>query len=344
MGKISWRKYELKFTEPRGTSRGWFKVKPSWFLLEQDDRYKYTIIGECGLLPGLSCDDKPGYENILDYVVDSLNSGKEIPDLSEWPSVEFGLEMFLAHRDSKDLAKVYPSNFSHGKDIQINGLIWMGPKESMLSQIRTKLESGFRCIKLKIGAINFDDEIYLLESIRKEFGPDQITLRVDANGAFSPEDAPEKLKRLADLQLHSIEQPIASKQWEEMAGLCRTSPLPIALDEELIGLHSYQAKKELIDSIKPQAIVLKPSLLGGFRRTQEWIELAENNGIEWWITSALESDIGLNAIAQFTSSFENDLPQGLGTGALYTNNFQSPLEVRSEYLHYNADKSWKLPF
>ncbi len=344
MQKISWRKYELKFTEPRGTSRGWFKVKPSWYLLGRDETSQSTLIGECGLLPGLSIDDKPEYERILSRVVESLNDEGEMPDLTDWPSIEFGLEMFLAHRDSKNLAQIYPGSFSKGKDIQINGLIWMGPKENMLSQIRNKLDSGFRCIKLKIGAINFDDELYLLKSIRKEFGPDQVTLRVDANGAFSPEDAPDKLKRLADLQLHSIEQPIASKQWEKMAELCRTSPLPIALDEELIGVNSYESKKELIDAIKPQAVVLKPSLLGGFKRTNEWIELAQSADMEWWITSALESDIGLNAIAQFTSSFNPSLPQGLGTGALYTNNFQSPLEVRGEYLHYNSERAWKIPF
>jgi len=344
MQKISWQKYELKFTEPRGTSRGWFKVKPSWYLFSRDETTQNTLIGECGLLPGLSIDDKPEYETILNRVVESLNQEAEMPDLTDWPSIEFGLEMFLAHRDSKNLAEIYPGSFSKGKDIQINGLIWMGPKENMLSQIRAKLDSGFRCIKLKIGAINFEDELYLLKSIRKEFGPEQITLRVDANGAFSPEDAPDKLKRLADLQLHSIEQPIASKQWEEMAELCRISPLPIALDEELIGVHSYESKKELIDALKPQAVVLKPSLLGGFRRTREWIELAESADVEWWITSALESDIGLNAIAQFTSSFDPILPQGLGTGALYTNNFQSPLEVQGEYLHYNAKGTWEIPF
>jgi o-succinylbenzoate synthase len=344
MFRVSWQKYELNFTEPRETSRGWFNVKPSWYLLGRDETTDHPIIGECGLLPGLSFDDKPAYESTLNELVNSLNAQEELPDLRDWPSIEFGLEMFLAHKESKSLAEIYPGNFSKGKDIQINGLIWMGPKENMLSQIRAKLESGFRCIKLKIGAINFDDELYLLESIRKEFGPEQVTLRVDANGAFSPDDALEKLKRLADLQLHSIEQPIASRQWKEMAELCRISPLPIALDEELIGVHSFQSKKELIDSIKPQAIVLKPSLLGGFRRTNEWIELAENKGIEWWITSALESDIGLNAIAQFTSSFENELPQGLGTGSLYTNNFQSPLEVRGEYLHYNPANPWKIPF
>lgn len=343
MQKIEWKKYELKFTEPRGTSRGWFTVKPSWYILSHNETTGKTIIGECGLLPGLSIDDKPEYETVLSRVIESLNKKENIPNLIDWPSIEFGLEMFLAHKDSKNLAEIYPGSFTRGRDIQINGLIWMGAKENMLSQIRAKLQSGFRCIKLKIGAINFDDELYLLKSIRKEFGPDEITLRVDANGAFSPQDAPEKLKRLADLELHSIEQPIKSKQWEIMAELCHTSPLPIALDEELIGVHPYQSKKDLLEMIKPQAIVLKPSLLGGFRRTNEWIELADSMGMEWWITSALESDIALNAIAQFTSSFEPVLPQGLGTGALYTNNISSPLEVRGEFLHYNSSKNWILP-
>jgi len=344
MQKIHWQKYELKFTEPRGTSRGWFKVKPSWYIVSKEKEAGRTTIGECGLLPGLSIDDKPEYESVLNDVVKSLNEKGKMPDLAEWPSIAFGVEMFMANKNSKNLDNIYPGSFTRGKDIQINGLIWMGSKENMLSQIRSKLDAGFSCIKLKIGAINFDDEIYLLQSIRKEFGPNEITLRVDANGAFSPEGALEKLKILSDLELHSIEQPIQSNQWEKMTELCRLSPLPIALDEELIGVHPYPSKKELLKTIRPQAIVLKPSLLGGFTRTKEWIDLTEDLGMEWWITSALESDIGLNAIAQFTSSFDVKLPQGLGTGSLYTNNIQSPLEVKGEYLHYSEDMPWKIPF
>lgn len=344
MQKVSWKKYELKFTEPRGTSRGWFRVKPSWFILENNENSDTKILGECGLLPGLSIDDKPEYESILDGVVSSLNGEREMPDLTEWPSIEFGLEMFQAHRKTKDLANIYEGSFTQGRDIQINGLIWMGSKENMLSQIKSKIDAGFSCIKLKIGAIDFDDELYLLRSIRKEFGSNEITLRVDANGAFSPQNALEKLKRLAELEIHSIEQPIKPNQRENLAELCAVTPLPIALDEELIGVHKPDSKKNLLNEIKPQAIVLKPSLLGGFRRTAEWIELAKTLNVEWWVTSALESDIGLNAIAQFTSSFDPTLPQGLGTGSLYTNNFQSPLEVKGEYLHYNHNRNWEIPF
>jgi len=344
MQKIRWQKYDLRFTEPRGTSRGWFNVKPSWFILAEDETSKKTIIGECGLLPGLSIDDKPQYEAILNQVIDGLNQESQMPDLSEWPSIAFGLEMFQSHMESKDLAKIYPGDFSKGKDIQINGLIWMGEKEKMLSQIKSKLDAGFSCIKLKIGAINFEDELFLLQSIRKEFGPEDIVLRVDANGAFSPENAHEKLNKLAEFDLHSIEQPIKPRQWKEMAELCESTPVSIALDEELIGIHDLNSKKELLEKIKPQGIVLKPSLLGGFKQTKEWIDLAEKLKMEWWVTSALESDIGLNAIAQFTSSFNINLPQGLGTGSLYANNIQSPVEVKGEFLHYNSEKPWKIPF
>jgi L-alanine-DL-glutamate epimerase-like enolase superfamily enzyme len=216
----------------------------------------------------------------------------------------------------------------------------MGEKQFMKDQIKEKLKMGFSCIKMKIGAIDFDAEIDLLKSIRKEFSAQEIELRVDANGAFSPKDALEKLKRLSALEIHSIEQPIKQGQIQEMAKLCSKTPLPIALDEELIGVFSSEEKKKIITEINPQYIILKPSLIGGFAGSKEWIKFAEENNSGWWITSALESNIGLNAIAQFTYTLQNNLPQGLGTGGLFTNNFTSPLEVENGTLQYNSGLNW----
>jgi L-alanine-DL-glutamate epimerase-like enolase superfamily enzyme len=236
---------------------------------------------------------------------------------------------------------LFPSEFTKGThSIPINGLVWMGDQQFMKKQIQEKLKSGFSCIKMKIGAIDFDAEVALLKAIRSEFSYKEIELRVDANGAFNPQDALEKLKILSDLSLHSIEQPIQQGQLEEMASLCEKTPLAIALDEELIGVFARAEKKKLIQMIKPQFIILKPSLVGGFGGSKEWIQIVESEQIKWWITSALESNIGLNAIAQFTHTLKNELPQGLGTGNLFSNNFESPLEVEKGRLHYNNSKNW----
>ena len=216
----------------------------------------------------------------------------------------------------------------------------MGDFNRMLAQIEKKMEAGFRCIKLKIGAINFEEELALLQHIRSHYSFKEIELRVDANGAFSPTDAMEKLKRLSELDLHSIEQPIRAGQWEAMARLCEETPLPIALDEELIGITDSTEKLALLETISPQYIVLKPSLIGGFSGAEEWIEFARNCRVGWWITSALESNVGLNAIAQWTATLPINMPQGLGTGALYTNNIPSPLEQIGDELRYNPDKTW----
>ena len=239
---------------------------------------------------------------------------------------------------------LFPSGFSSGLNtIPINGLIWMGNEAFMKKQIQEKIEAGFRCIKMKIGAIDFEAELNLLKSIRKEFSEVDIELRVDANGAFNPSEALEKLKRLSDFKLHSIEQPIKQGQIEEMAVLCKKTPLPIALDEELIGVFSMTDKQNLLETIKPQFIILKPTLVGGFKGSEEWIEQANSLNIGWWITSALESNIGLNAIAQWTYTLNSKLPQGLGTGSLYTNNFDSPLTIQNGALQYDVAKSWNVP-
>jgi L-alanine-DL-glutamate epimerase-like enolase superfamily enzyme len=252
-----------------------------------------------------------------------------------------GLEIAFKSLAAPDPFQIYPSAFTKGEaSIAINGLIWMGDKAFMSKQITTKLNEGFGCIKMKIGAINFDTELALLKSIRKEFSASEIEIRVDANGAFNPKNALEKLKRLSDLELHSIEQPIAVKQWDQMAYLCEKSPLDIALDEELIGVFTNQSKQALLQHIKPKYIILKPSFIGGFKGSDSWIELSQTNNIQWWITSALESNVGLNAISQYTFTKNSTLPQGLGTGSLYTNNIASALQITKGTLCYNPTKKW----
>ncbi|WP_203296619.1 o-succinylbenzoate synthase [Luteirhabdus pelagi] len=343
MVTATYQKYILQFKRPSGTSRGVMKTKETWFLfLKDDDRFG---IGECGILRGLSADDHPGYEAKLKWVCENIALGeaKLFEALVEWPSIQIGVEMAFRSLTSAEPFELYPSAFTNGTEaIPINGLIWMGDKMFMREQIAEKLKHGFTCIKMKIGAIDFETELSLLQSIRKEFSANEIELRVDANGAFSPQNALEKLKRLAALELHSIEQPIKQGQWQEMAKLCEETPLPIALDEELIGLFTSKEKKKCLETIKPQYIILKPSLVGGFKRSDEWIGMAASNSIGWWITSALESNIGLNAIAQYTFTKNSTLPQGLGTGSLFTNNIDSPLKVRNGSLHYDTHGSWNI--
>ena len=341
--KAIYNKFILNFRQPGGTSRGVLHYKETYFL-------KLTGptgigIGECALFKGLSIDDVPNYKQKLQWVCENINSDKEylFSELLEFPSIAFGLEQAFISLKSENRFELFPSDFTKGKEeIPINGLIWMGSKTFMQDQIKEKLSNGFSTIKLKIGAIDFTTELDLIKSIRKEFSADKIELRVDANGAFNPGEALEKLKVLSDYDLHSIEQPIRSGQWEEMAKLCATSPLPIALDEELINVIKGLDKEKLINSIQPQYIILKPSLIGGYKATDAWIELAEKSNIGWWITSALESNIGLNAIAQYTFKQKPQIPQGLGTGGLFTNNIESPLMVENGSLYYlnNNDHNW----
>lgn len=324
----------LHFKQPAGTSRGVYTTRRVWYLhLTSDSQPGREGIGECAPLPNLSCDDLPHYEQLLSSLCqEAAQSGIDYERLRPYPSILFGLETAFRHFE-RGTASLWDTPFSRGEQgIPINGLIWMGSYTQMLSQIEAKMQAGFRCIKLKIGAINFEEELSLLKMIRRHFSAKEIELRVDANGAFSPAEALEKLKRLSELDLHSIEQPIRAGQWDSMARLSQLSPLPIALDEELIGVHSTSRKKELLETIHPQYIILKPSLHGGLRRSQEWIAAASQLGIGWWITSALESNIGLNAIAQWCATLHNPLPQGLGTGALFTDNIPMPLEVRGDEL------------
>ncbi|MDO7171293.1 o-succinylbenzoate synthase [Mariniflexile sp. AS56] len=342
MIKASYKKYILNFKQASGTSRGVLKTKETWFLILNSEEKKG--IGECGIFRGLSVDDRPDYEEKLQWVCENIHLGLAglLLELIEFPSIQFGLETAFKSLESRDPFEIYPSKFTNNEDaIPINGLIWMGSEAFMKQQIESKINDGFNCIKMKIGAIDFQTEIKLLKSIRKEFTSRDIELRVDANGAFSTSEALEKLKTLSDLDIHSIEQPIKQGQVEAMTTLCAQTPLPIALDEELIGVFSVTEKQKLLQTIKPQYIILKPSLVGGFQGSDTWIEIAEENKIGWWITSALESNVGLNAIAQYTYTKQSKLPQGLGTGGLFTNNFDCPLQVKNGTLQYVNKTNWK---
>ncbi len=356
--KITYQPHTLVFKKEAGTSRGVMTERRSWFVkITDEEQPGVEGYGECAPLPGLSVDDRPDFEqqlesicalfNELDLEVFPFNLSiileQVIPEC--FPSIRFGIETALLDYMNGGERVIYKNDFSAGKKgILMNGLIWMGSYEDMLAQVEVKLAQGFSTLKMKVGAIDFEQELRILDSIRKRFSPEEITLRVDANGAFSPEDVQDKLRRLAAFGLHSIEQPVKAGQLELMAEVCASSPVPVALDEELIGIFDYREKFALLKKIQPPFIILKPGLLGGFQHTKEWIEIANRLNIGWWITSALESNIGLNAIAQFTASFNNELPQGLGTGQLYHNNLESPLRIDNGHLYYNSAASWELPF
>ncbi|MBO6201141.1 MAG: o-succinylbenzoate synthase [Chryseobacterium sp.] len=333
MKTATFNQYILNFKQPSGTSRGILNTKETYFIEITEDNKKG--IGECAIFRGLSFDDDDDYEAALEWACRNINlSFEELQEeLINHPSIIFGIEQALANLDQeKDV--YFPSDFTNGKDsIKINGLIWMGNADFMQSQIEEKLKDHFTCIKLKIG-VNWESEKEVIKSIRNQFPKDQIELRVDANGAFSPEQAKLVLEELAELEIHSIEQPIQAGNWKAMAELCKNTPTPIALDEELIGVLNIESKKDLLTETKPQYIILKPSLIGGFSGSDEWIDLAEKNNIDWWITSALESNIGLNAIAQYTYLKKNPMPQGLGTGGLFTNNFPTPLILKNDHLFF----------
>ena len=331
----------LHFKQPAGTSRGVYNTRKVWYIeISSMENPSIKGIGECAPLPNLSCDDVPQYEEVLQQACSRVAREGNIPteSLRNYPSILFGLETALRHYETGSLA-LWDTPFSRGEaGIPINGLIWMGNFEEMYRQIEAKMEAGYRCIKLKIGAIDFDAELTLLKHIRSRFSVKDIELRVDANGAFSPAEAMHKLDALSKLDLHSIEQPIRAGQWEEMARLTARTPLPIALDEELIGHNIPEIKQELLSAIRPQYIILKPSLHGGSCGSNEWIAEAEKQNIGWWVTSALESNIGLNAIAQWCATLHNALPQGLGTGQLFTDNIDLPLEIRKDCLWFCAEK------
>lgn len=330
--------YTLQFKQPAGTSRGVYTEHKVWYVVfrNNDNEFHYGI-GECAPLHDLSCDYNPDYEETLASFCKTVEEQQQLDTelFRDYPSILFGLETAMRHYQQQKW-QLWDNPFAGGKEgININGLIWMGDYSAMLKQIESKLKQGFHCIKLKIGAIDFEQELELLRFIRQHYTAEEVILRVDANGNFDNRDALTKLHQLAELSIHSIEQPIKAGQWQEMAKLCASTPLPVALDEELIGINNPDMKRELLETINPQYIILKPSLHGGISGSTEWIELAAGMNIPWWITSALESNIGLNSIAQWCATFNNPLPQGLGTGMLYTNNVPMPLTIQGDKLWFN---------
>lgn len=341
--RATYTKYTLNFKRPGGTSRGVLTQKETFLLIIADDHS--CGVGECAVFRGLSSDDRPDYEAKLKAVCKRIALGKDLllEELADWPSIEFGLEQAFRSLKADSPMSLFDTPFLEGAPIPINGLIWMGDLDYMKEQVADRLREGYRCLKFKIGALEFNRELEMLEQLRQEFPRDTLEIRVDANGGFDPGDALIKLKALSRLDIHSIEQPIASGQWKEMARLCRESPLPVALDEELIGIFELERKIDLIRTIAPQYIILKPSLIGGFAASESWIDLAREQGIGWWVTSALESNIGLNAIAQWTATLGVQMPQGLGTGSLFTNNFESPLYTDKGQLRYRAGAPWNIP-
>ncbi len=343
----------FNFKFDAGTSRGVLKQKQSWFILIWDVKNPQQIgIGECGPLPGLS----PEYGQDIEKLLVQYGSG--IEDLSfesinehianipaQFPGIKFAIETALLDLKAGGKQVLFTSPFTEQKaPIKINGLVWMGEQKFMWSQIEMLVDKGFKSIKMKIGAMDFEAELEFIDKFRQQYPSSEYELRLDANGAFEADVALEKLYALSQFEIHSIEQPIRQGQIHEMAHICAESPIPIALDEELIGKSSLEEKQGLIERVKPEYLVLKPTLVGGLKSTKEWIELAESNNIKWWLTSMLESNIGLNAIAQFVATLNPSLPQGLGTGQLYHNNIPSPLYLDGPYMKYGMHSDWKIPF
>lgn len=341
MIKADWERYTLRFRERAITSRDSMTEKTTWFVrLKSELIPGGKAVGEAAMFKGLSAEDSPRFEEILDAACRGASACASIDEMMESlpavSSVRFGFESALLRCGIWPTSGKEATWLSGEKGIRINGLVWMGDKSTMKRRIREKLDSGFHCVKLKIGGIRFEDELDLLAEIRKEFSPSDIELRLDANGGFTPGNALDRLDRLSRFHIHSLEQPIKPRQWEEMSRLCHLSPIDLALDEELIGFHTRREKTALLEAIRPRYIILKPSLCGGFREADEWISLAQEREIGWWGTSALESNIGLEALGRWTASHAPAMPQGLGTGNLYTNNIPSPLTMRGERL-------WHIP-
>ncbi len=340
--RLAYAYHVLNFKEPSGTSRGILFEKPTFFIKIWDESNPDIFgIGEAAVFPGLSPEANESFGSKMLETLANVALGLPT-DLSGYSSIQFGLEQAILDFSNGGHRLYFPSVFTCGEScITINGLIWMGDYETMLHRIESKLKDGFKCLKLKIGGIGFEEELSLLRVIRERFNPEELELRLDANGAFSPDNAIERLDRLSEYTIHSIEQPIKAGQIEEMARICRISPIPVALDEELIGVANTELRVRLLEDIHPSYIILKPALCGGFSGANEWIEMAKARNIGWWITSALESNIGLNALAQWVGSLGVEMPQGLGTGALYTNNLPSPLVLTGDKLKY--DKGFIMP-
>jgi|TARA_B110001450_G_scaffold248399_1_gene264549 O-succinylbenzoate synthase len=340
--KATYKRRNFLFKIPGGTSRGVLHSKDSWFLTLTDDLK--TGLGECSIIEGLSIDDLSGFESKLEWLCLNINKHPSylFVELSNYPSIVFGLEMALRSLNSLKENVLFSSDFTEGKDsIPINGLVWMGEIDFMKKQVESNISKGYNCIKLKIGALDFDKEFALLKSIRDKYDHSELEIRLDANGAYSYKDSMSILNKLSKLSIHSIEQPIKAGQIKYISELCLKSPIPIALDEELIGVSGLENKIQLLDKIKPQYIILKPSLLGGFKASEEWIKVIPKN-TKYWVTSALESNVGLSAISQWAYTLNNSLPQGLGTGSLFSNNFASPLSIKNAKLHFNKNNNWNI--
>lgn len=342
--RAAYAPYRLVFKSPATTSRDTLTERLTYYIKVWDEEKPECFgIGECAIFRGLSAEDWDDYENIVAQICRSINKGEPY-DISRLSSVRFGLETALADLKNGGNRTPFPSAWSSGETpVKINGLVWMGSVEQMIARADEKIAAGFDCIKFKVGGVDFNDEFRMIERVRRQYSPEQLEIRLDANGAFSLDNVMERLHRLSLLDIHSIEQPIRQHQREAMAQVCKDSPIPIALDEELIGVTSTVEKLRLLKEVRPAYIILKPSLCGGFSEADDWIACAESNGIGWWATSALESDIGLNAIAQWTAAKNPSMPQGLGTGALYVNNFTSPLRLNSDRLSYEATGKWVFP-
>jgi O-succinylbenzoate synthase len=343
-----YRKKLLSFVRPAGTSRGVLTRKPTWYIFLADEGVPDAEgIGECPIVPGLSRETEEMVDRKIQEVCRIINCKGMIDpsDLDGYPSLAFGIETAMIDLKTGGKKILFPSSFTEGKSfIHINGLIWMGSMDYLLRQVEEKLDQGFGCLKFKIGSIHAEEELQLLKSVRDRFTARELELRVDANGAFSFDAALEIMKKLADLEVHSIEQPIKAGQWEEMARLCMHGPVPVALDEELLGKQDPEEKQLLVNRIHPQFLVLKPGLLGGFQQALEYINLAKKENTGWWITSALESNIGLNAIAQWTSIYGGSKAQGLGTGKLYRKNVSCPLSLKGDKLFFRPGENWNLSF
>lgn len=335
--------HTLTFKFEARTSRGSMNDRKVWYLIIEEDGF--IGIGEAAPILGLSEDDMSKWDAKLQWLTDHINDDeKKIKSaLKKFPALYFGYEMAVTSLGCDYPMMLYPSVYTSGRaGIPINGLVWMNEADHMQAQIDHLIEEGFTILKMKVGGIEWNEEIKLIKELRKKFDSTEIQLRLDANGAWTPKEAREKLNRLSEFEIHSIEQPIKPGQWEEMASICAESPIPIALDEELIGITELKKKKDLINSITPDYLIIKPTLLGGFKASEEWIKLAKSNGIDWWVTSSLESNVGLNAISQWVVTQLPNMPQGLGTGGLFENNIPSPLQVRKGKLIIDNKLSWDL--
>ena len=342
--KYSYTKYPLQFAFDARTSRGPIQTHVAYLITITDGNKRG--IGEASPLVGLSIDAVPSFEKQLQFFLNELASGKQFTDLDlkMWPAIQFGLETAIADFDNGGHQLFEPNDWVHGTPIPINGLVWMQQADQMLTQAITKVQQGYTHIKFKVGALHFEEECNLLNEFRKLYSASEVQIRLDANGAFSKNEALEKIQELSQFHIHSIEQPIPNGNWDAMAALIQESPIPIALDEELIGIDVWSKGNELMKNCMPDYLILKPTLIGGITNANEWIRLSQVYQKGWWATSALESSIGLNRIAQWCSSTGSIIPQGLGTGSLYSNNFESPLTANAGFLSYDLAKTWKLPF